>query len=240
VSAAPSILAVASGITGSGQPIPGAVREVEELHARYANVDNRILGDRAVDLSEETLGARDLLHIAAHVQINDQAPWQSEIQLYAAGDARNLSAGQIARMKLSTRLVVLSSCESATGRVLAGEGVLGLTSACLSAGAVAVVATLWPVDDRTTVDFMMAFYAELAAGETVGTALASARETMRRRPATSHPFHWAGFTLVGDGDLRFQLQRRRGLRPPFYLALIPIALLGGWVLLHLRATRDSV
>jgi hypothetical protein len=92
--------------------------------------------------------------------------------------------------------------------VLSGEGVLGLASAFLSAGVPAVVATLWPVDDAQTARLMDHFYAGLAAGLDAATALHEAREALRASEATRHPFFWAGYVLVGDGQVRVTLERR--------------------------------
>jgi CHAT domain-containing protein len=165
------------------------VREVKHLGSRYRNVELGILENDSRQLGASDLEGFDLLHIAAHVEISNETPWRSEILLADRGHPGNLLAAQIADMDLSAHLVILSSCESAGGRVLAGEGVLGLSSAFLSAGVAAVVATLWPVDDKAT-----EFRAEL-----------------RRAPETSHPFYWAGFTLIGNGDLRLALEKRSHL-----------------------------
>jgi CHAT domain-containing protein len=203
------ILAVASRANQDSRDLSGTVREARNLRERYANVDLRILAHEGTSCRAEDLATADIIHVATHVRTDDQAPWQSEIQLYAPGDSANLRAAQIAHLALSGRLVVLSSCESASGRIVAGEGVLGLTSAFLSAGVPAVLATLWPVDDRATVDLMEAFYQALARGRTAATALAEAQATMRGNPDTSHPCYWAGFVLVGDGQQRFLLEERR-------------------------------
>lgn len=114
-------------------------------------------------------------------------------------------AGEIADLVIATRLVVLSGCESAGGRATFGEGVLGLTSAFLSAGVPAIVATLWPVDDVATVELMKIFYAGLADGKTVSAALRTAQLDVRERRETQHPFYWAGFVVVGDGNTTIAL-----------------------------------
>src|SRR5678809_1199902 len=75
------------------------------------------------------------------------------------------------------------------GRARPGEGMAGLTSAFLTAGAPAAVATLWPVDDRTTERLMDAFYGELGHGATIAAALRAAQGVVRADPATRHPFY---------------------------------------------------
>lgn len=162
-------------------------------------------------LSDRTLADFDILHFAAHSTVDDQSPWRSAIHLgdkpfRASGVV--LRASEIAGWKLPARLVVLSSCESAGGRVLSGEGMLGLTSAFLSAGVPSILATLWPVDDEVTVDFMTAFYKALEEGESVSSSLRRAQDALRRRNQSAHPFYWAGFVLTGDGEIRVNLRER--------------------------------
>ena len=104
----------------------------------------------------------------------------------------------------------------------------GLTSAFLTAGAPAVVATLWPVDDRTTERLMDAFYSELGRGATIAAALRAAQAVVRADPTTRHPFYWAGFVAIGEADARPALVRRslvRALLPALIGALVAAILL---------------
>lgn len=134
-------------------------------------------------------------------------------------------AWQIAAMALPQRLTVLAGCETAGGRRTTGEGVLGLTSAFVSAGVPVVVSSLWPVDDRATVVVMRGFYAHLARGEPVATALRLAQLEARREPGRSHPFYWAGFAVVGDGSLVVPVKKASRVHPAV-LAVIALSLVG--------------
>ncbi len=129
-----------------------------------------------------------------------------------------LRAKEIATQRLRARLAVLSGCESALGRTSSGEGVLGLTSAFLSAGVPTIVATLWPVDDAVTADLMKAFYTGLAEGETVASALRNAQIEIKNREKTRHPFYWAGFIVVGDGGVDILIERAGGYSVIFVVA----------------------
>jgi hypothetical protein len=155
----------------------------------------------------DLFGQSDFVHIAAHAWVDDQAPWRSGIEL-GAGEAGWLRAGDIARARTPLRLAVLSGCETAAGRILNGEGVLGLTAAFLAGGSGAVVASLWPVDDDATARLMGCFYRELAGGSPAATALTRAQRALQARARTRHPFYWAGFVLVGDGDMSINLSRK--------------------------------
>ncbi len=146
-------------------------------------------------------------------------------------------AWQIARMSLPTRLTVLAGCETAGGRLTTGEGVLGLTAAFMSAGVPVVVASLWPVDDRATARIMRNFYEHLAMGEPVATALRLAQLDARRKGGQSHPFYWAGFTVVGDGSMVVPIEKTSRLRPVL-LGLLALALAGA-TMMFLRRRSAS-
>jgi tetratricopeptide (TPR) repeat protein len=174
-------------------------------------------------LSAAAFAGFDIIHFAAHSTVDDQSPWRSAIHLDVGtgqSDRLHLRASEIAGWKLPARLVVLSSCESARGRILSGEGVQGLTSAFLSAGVPAVLATLWPVDDEVTVEFMTTFYEALHEGESVSAAVQRAQRTLRGRSRTAHPFYWAGFVLTGEGELHVDLITRPSMRPLWGLAVL--------------------
>jgi CHAT domain-containing protein len=80
------------------------------------------------------------------------------------------------------------------------EGMPNLAAAWLTAGARAVIATLWRVDDRVTAELVEDFYAALASGRTVAEALAAAQRQVRDEPGHAAPRYWAGFVLLGDPE----------------------------------------
>jgi CHAT domain-containing protein len=95
--------------------------------------------------------------------------------------------------------VVLSACQTALGKEVRGEGLLGLTRAFMYAGAPRVVATLWPVPDVATAELMKRFYrAMLVDHVPPAAALRQAQESLRHEARWSAPYYWAGFTLQGD------------------------------------------
>jgi tetratricopeptide (TPR) repeat protein len=229
---------------GDGGPdrasLAGACAEVERLHRKYKGV-RTTLSDPGSE-GWLTLQDYDLIHFASHTRILEQSPWQSEVQVGQRGEV--LRAMEIGRLHLRASLAVLSSCESAQGGIRFGEGVAGLTSAFIAAGVPAVVATLWPVDDRLTAFFMDRFYSAISEGETIGTSLASAQASVREDPRTRDPFYWAGFVLVGDGRTVLPLERRT--RPgPYITGGLLLLAVAGFVAVetrrrpHPRSRRDD-
>jgi CHAT domain-containing protein len=104
-------------------------------------------------------------------------------------------------LDLNAELVTLSACETALGRQVRGEGVIGLAQAFVAAGARRALVTLWPVSDRSTATFMTEFYRELSRGASPGTALLTVRRRWVETGSPSrHPAYWAPFVLLGAPD----------------------------------------
>jgi CHAT domain-containing protein/tetratricopeptide (TPR) repeat protein len=207
--------------------LPGSIAETRYLQRAFRGVD--VLGDFTEEMNlsfEKKAIGYDVIHLAAHVEINSEKPWHCGVRI---GENRFIRAADVACGRLRARLAVLSGCESAGGRAVAGEGVLGLTSAFIAAGVPATVSTLWPVDDRTTSAFIKVFYDRLADGETVSASLRHAQLELRNHENTRHPFFWAPFIAVGDGGISVLLERntRSGLR---FLWFIPLVVLLFWAI----------
>jgi CHAT domain-containing protein len=182
-------------------------QEADEI-ARLAG-DKRNL--KAVDFAanratatDPRLGDYQIVHFATHGLINNQHPDLSGIVLSLVdeqGAAQNgfLRLYDIYNLKLNADLVVLSACQTALGKEIKGEGLVGLTRGFMYAGAPRVVATLWRIDDRASAAMMRRFYeAMLKDGLRPAAALRAAQLSMLRdrRWAASH--FWAPFTLQGE------------------------------------------
>jgi CHAT domain-containing protein len=151
---------------------------------------------KTTDLSRFTV-----VHFATHAVTDDECPARSAVLLAPGSpdDDGLLQLHEIVDLDLDGRVVVLSSCRSASGEVLRGEGVMGLARAFFQAGAHAVVASLWPLEDEDAALLFERFYRHLAAGASVAGALAAAQ---RDRLAAGAPgAAWAGLVVLGDGDL---------------------------------------
>lgn len=96
-------------------------------------------------------------------------------------------------------LVTLSACETGRGREVSSQGVLGLRSALMGAGADSVMLSLWPVPDKPTSELMKVFYRRLLDGDTPVMALRTAQAAVRSNPKWQAPYYWAAWILVGDG-----------------------------------------
>jgi CHAT domain-containing protein len=111
------------------------------------------------------------------------------------------------KLNLHADVTVLASCETARGRIGAGEGVIGLAWAFFLAGSPRTVVSLWKVDAESTTDLMLAFHRQLRTGLTrtpghpgAAAGLRAASLSLMRDPRYRHPFYWAGFLVIGDGS----------------------------------------
>lgn len=106
-----------------------------------------------------------------------------------------LTADEISRLDLSnTKLVVLSACETARGKIDPVEGVLGLQRAFKKAGAQTIVMSLWKVPDEATSMLMTQFYKGLMAGTERHQALKDAMNYVKK--LYPDPYYWAGFIML--------------------------------------------
>ena len=136
------------------------------------------------------------LHFVAHGVATRQRPLDSAIILAGDGDGFKLYARDIVARRLTARLVTISSCVGAGQRTYRGEGLVGLAWAFLSAGADQVVAALWDVNDRATVDLMDAMYAAIRAGHDPADALRIAKlKLLRSGTVYRKPLYWAPFLV---------------------------------------------
>ncbi|HEY0429807.1 MAG TPA: CHAT domain-containing protein [Pyrinomonadaceae bacterium] len=150
------------------------------------------------------LSSYRILHFATHGFLDNVHPESSGLvlSLYDKnGKAQDgfLSLNQIYNLDLNSDLVVLSACQTALGKDVRGEGLIGLTRGFMYAGARRVVASLWKVDDAATAEFMRRFYQKLLQKKL--SAVAALRETqieMKQIPRFLLPYFWAGFTLQGE------------------------------------------
>jgi CHAT domain-containing protein/Tfp pilus assembly protein PilF len=193
------------------EPLPDAEKQVTSLRALYgAGRSSVFIGPAATEerFKAEAPGS-GVLHLATHGVLNDRSPMYSHLVL--AQDAKGkgqedglLEAWELMKLDLKADLAVLSACETARGRVGAGEGMIGLTWALFVAGVPTTVVSQWKVRSDSTAELMVEFHRRLNAP---GGARASKAESLRqaalkllgdKNAQFRHPFYWAGFVVIGD------------------------------------------
>jgi CHAT domain-containing protein len=163
-----------------------------------------------------------ILHFATHGLLDPEHPENSGLMLCTVDQAGQSQTGllkmqDIYELRAPVDLVVLSACQTALGKDVRGEGLMGLTRGFMYAGASSVVASLWKVDDEATAELMRQAYTNmLQEGMTPAAALRAAQNSIRQRPEWQSPYYWAGFTL--QGEYRQVIKPSSGLY--WYIAII--------------------
>ena len=159
---------------------------------------------REEQVKSEKLDDFRYIHFATHGFLDESHPGRSGILLSRAPDSSEdgiLQTGEIMRLKLNADIVTLSACSTGLGKLVNGEGVLGLTRAFFYAGTKNVAVSLWNVNDSATATLMEHFYQNLRRGLPTGEALRQAKIALLKNSHTlwQHPYFWAPFVLQGEG-----------------------------------------
>lgn len=169
--------------------------------AKLAAVD--FAANRTLATSPE-IGRYRIVHFATHGLINTEHPELSGVVLSLVDEKGRPQNGflrlyDLYNLKLSAELVVLSACQTALGRDIKGEGLVGLTRGFMYAGAPRVVASLWQVEDRASAEIMKRFYEAMFVQKlTPSAALRAAQVSMSADKRWHAPYYWAAFTLQGE------------------------------------------
>jgi CHAT domain-containing protein len=160
-----------------------------------ANLDTIVQGN---------LSQYRIVHFATHGLLNSQQPELSGL-VFSLFDPRGqqregfLRLHDVFNLKLNADLVVLSGCQTAMGKEVRGEGLIGLTRGFFYAGSARVMASLWSVQDNATAKLMRLFYTRLLdERKSASEALRLAQWEMWNDGQGAPPYFWAAFTLQGD------------------------------------------
>jgi CHAT domain-containing protein len=196
--------AVGAGLRLS--PIPASRGELAALKRHFPESAAIFVGAAATEERASSVDRNTrVVHFATHGFVDEAFPLESGLVLSIPAETDEgkanglLQAWEIfERVRLDADLVTLSACQTALGKQVAGEGLLGLTWAFQYAGARSVLASLWEVNDAATAELMRRFYGHLRAGQPKAEALRRAQVELLRQPTTSAPYVWAAFSLIGD------------------------------------------
>jgi tetratricopeptide (TPR) repeat protein len=141
---------------------------------------------------------------------------------------------EISLSRIKSPMVVLSACNSGTGTLLYGEGMMSLARGFILAGASSVIKTAWEINDETSTAIISRFYYHLSKGEEKGIAMRHAKLDYLKNsvPAYANPYYWAAYEVLGDNS-------PIAPRPvwPLILIIVSILIAGGSVVLYFRRRR---
>jgi len=209
--------------------LPSTLIEIDSIASHFSRVTT--LKEEAVTekaLKQHLNNRYKYIHMASHGYIDEDHPAQSGLRLTGTQDMEAssendglLKSSEIYRLNLSSDMVVLSACNTGMGKVVKGEGMLGLQRSFFYAGTSTVVVSLWNVYDRSTASLMNEFYKSILKqnknprtswwnkiARNIGwddsipfgekaTAMQRAKLQLINHPLYNHPVYWAPFIVVG-------------------------------------------
>ena len=165
------------------------------------------LGENAVEsVFKENAPSYKILHLAMHSLTNDIDPRYSQLvfsrQKEKSTDDGNLQAYELTNMRLNAELAVLSACNTGSGKLRKGEGVMSLSRAFKNAGCPNIVMSLWQANDASTENIMVSFFDNIKTGKGKTDALRKAKLEFLSScdQQFTHPYYWATFVLIGDNE----------------------------------------
>jgi CHAT domain-containing protein len=227
------------GVAGDGRSIPRLFASRDEANAIMA-VTSSTLSLKAIGFEANKglatgpeLSQYRIIHFATHGVLDSETPELSGLVLSLFdkdGQPQDgfLRLNDIYNLDLPADLVVLSACNSALGKQIKGEGLIGLTRGFMYAGAARVMASLWKVDDEATAELIKHFYQEmLAEKKAPAEALRQAQIAMWQQNRWRSPYFWAPFVLQGEykGAIDAGQRPQRGEYYPAILAAVITAIL---------------
>jgi CHAT domain-containing protein/Flp pilus assembly protein TadD len=186
--------------------LPDAEAEVTGIAAHYPTRELLLRAQATKSAVLRGLQRADVAHFALHYLPDPWSPMRSRVPLAAGGNDPPAGALQLYELyelcqqpHLRLRLVVLAACQTRGEEVHAGEGAIGITRPFEAAGVPLIVASLWPVNDKSTAELMSAFhYARKKAGRTTVAALRDTQLALLNSGGVyNHPYYWAAFIVQG-------------------------------------------
>lgn len=195
-----------------GQPLarlPYTRKEALTIASLVPAGQQKVLLDFDVNYQTATsaeLGDYRFVHFATHGLLDTRYPELSGILLSLVDREGRpqengiLRLGDVYNLRMPVDMVTLSSCETALGKSIRGEGLVGLTRGFMYAGAPRVMASLWKVEEEPTAELMKTFYEGVLGKQQLrpAAALRQAQIEMWRRPNRRAPYYWSAFVMQGE------------------------------------------
>lgn len=148
-------------------------------------------------------GKYDIIHLAMHTLLNDKDPMRSTLIFNHTNDSLEdgyLKTFEIYGIPLKAKMVVLSSCNTGTGPLTSGEGILSLARGFIYSGSQSVVMSMWEIEDKSGTEIVEMFYKNLKKGYSKSVALRKARISFLEKAdqLRSHPYFWSALIVYGN------------------------------------------
>lgn len=221
--------------------LAGALAELKKVHTLFQGTS--FTDDKATKENfMEALKKPAVFHLAMHSMSDSMNSRYSYMQFSEKGDndeSGRLFNYEISLARIKSPMVVLSACNSGTGTLYSGEGLMSIARSFILAGASSVVKTIWEVNDESSSEIISKFYYYLSKGERKDEALRQAKldYLQNASPAFAHPYYWAAYEVLGNTA---PLKRKNDLASLFVAAMLLISAFGisGYYFRRRRILRE--
>ncbi|MFC2096618.1 CHAT domain-containing protein, partial [Bacteroidota bacterium] len=217
-------------------PLKGIKVEVQTI-TKLLNGDSFIDNEASETRFKEVASRYDILHLAMHTIMDDENPMYSKMAFTQQADSSEdgfLNTYELYNMRLNSRMAVLSSCNSGSGKLHRGEGVMSMARGFIYSGCPSIVMTLWSVEDKSGVKLMTSFYENLLRGRTKSESLRLSKINFINNAdqLKAHPYFWSGYVVIGNNNALFVAYRMYLI----YLGIVILFVISG-VMVRLRKKR---
>ena len=197
-----SLFNVFPNLRGEIRSLPYAVVEAENAVDQCGG--KAFIAENATEEAYKTQARNyKIIHLAMHTLVDDDHPAFSKMIFSAQASSPEdgmLNTYEVYNVPINAMMVVLSSCNTGTGKLVTGEGILSLARGFLFAGSRSVVMSMWAVEDFSSSWVIKSFYRNMRSGQTKSSALRNARLKYLRTAdqERSHPYYWSTLVIYGD------------------------------------------
>ncbi|MDX2444461.1 MAG: CHAT domain-containing protein, partial [Bacteroidales bacterium] len=210
---------------GGLNPLPFSRQEVETI--MELSRGTILIDEEATETQFKEMAPHfDILHLAMHTLIDNVEPMYSKLAFtYSEMDTLNdgfLNINELYNLQLNAKLAVLSSCNSGSGKLQKGEGIMSIARGFMYAGCPSVVMTLWEVEDKSGSEIMEKFYRYLKKGHSKNRALRNAKLEFLEEAnlLKSHPYFWSAYITLGDNSPVYAALWPGKIVPVFFILLL--------------------
>ncbi len=171
--------------------IPFVEDEIRQIQNTLPRARALVGGEASFAAFTASASRYDIIHLACHGHFRPESPMFSSLHLSDGW----ITVRDVCSQKLKASLVTLSACETGLSEVFAGDEILGLARGFLTAGAGALIVSLWSVNDEASGRLMSDLYQNLQRGGSISASLRAAQIGFITRGG--HPYYWSPFILIG-------------------------------------------
>jgi CHAT domain-containing protein len=182
----------------------GASKEIESVYKWFGG--EKFTGNEATETNfRKAILKPGIFHLAMHSLSDSNDSRYSYLIFDTHADSiedGSLYNYEISLSRINSPMVVLSACNSGTGTLYHGEGLMSLARGFILAGASSVIKTTWEVNDETSAAIITRFYHYLSRGKQKDEALRFAKlEYIKTQPPVyTNPYYWAAYEVLGDNS----------------------------------------